>query len=263
MTRSSIRKPTSPAGPPSLSLVIPAYNEAPRIAGTLASAIAFLNAQAYSAELILVDDGSTDATAELARGIIADHGNARLLTIPHAGKAAALRAGISAATNDLVGFSDADLATPLHHLDELRDAIATGCDVAIGSREGAGARRHGEPLHRHVMGRIFNTLVRLLLLPGIQDTQCGFKLFTRDAATQLLARSRLYTGPNQSVTGPRVTAFDVELLLVARRLGFRICTIPVHWTYGSQSKVNPLRDTWQNVRDVLLVRWNDWRGRYR
>ena len=247
---------------PSLSLIIPAYNEAVRIADTLAEAAAYLADQPYRSELLLVDDGSTDGTAAIARRFVAAHPDARLLSIAHAGKAVAIRAGMRAARCDQIAFSDADLATPLSYLAELRAAVANGCDVAIGSREGIGARRLGEPLYRHLMGRVFNLLVRTLLLPGIQDTQCGFKLFTREAVTVLLDRARLYR-TDAAVSGPRVTAFDVELLVIARRRGLRICPIPVVWTYGTQTKVNPVRDTWQNVRDVLLVRWNDWRGRYR
>jgi glycosyltransferase involved in cell wall biosynthesis len=248
--------------PPSLSLVIPAYNEATRIDGTIRAALAFLAAQPYATELIVVDDGSTDATAAIAGPVLTGKPAARLLTIPHGGKAAALRAGIAAACRDQIAFSDADLATPLTYLNELRAAVAGGCDVAIGSREGAGARRVGEPLYRHLMGRVFNLVVRLLLLPAIQDTQCGFKLFRREAATAILGRARLYADPGGIGPGPRVTAFDVELLFVARRLGYRICPVPVVWTYGTRSKVHPLRDTWYNSRDVLLVRLNAWRGRY-
>ena len=258
------RERTTPtATPPSLSLVIPAYNEVDRIAATVEAALAFLAAQPYRAELIVVDDGSGDATGAVATTAVGDDPAGRVLTIPHGGKAAALRAGMRAATMDQVAFSDADLATPLSYLEPLRAALAGGCDVAIGSREGVGARRLGEPFYRHAMGRVFNWLVRLLLLPGIQDTQCGFKLFRREAAAAILDRARLYADAAATVAGPRVTAFDVELLVVARRLGYRVCALPVVWTYGTRSKVHPARDTWQNVRDVLRVRVNAWRGRYR
>ena len=256
-----MRAARSPA-PPSLSLVIPAYNEAERIAATLETVTAFLAAQPYAHELILVDDGSADGTAEIAGAVLRDPPGCRVLTIPHGGKAAAVRAGMAAATMDQIGFSDADLATPLAYLDALRASLAAGCDVAIGSREGVGARRVGEPFYRHLMGRVFNWLVRALLLPGIQDTQCGFKLFQREAAGEILGRAQLYRAP-ETVAGPRVTAFDVELLVVARRLGYRVCPVPVVWTYGERSKVQPAQDTWHNVRDVLRVRINVWRGRYR
>jgi glycosyltransferase involved in cell wall biosynthesis len=247
---------------PSLTLVIPAYNEATRLGETLEAASAYLGGQAYEHELIVVDDGSTDETAAIAAAFAGGQRNVRLLSIPHGGKAAAVRAGMDAASMDLIAFCDADLATPLTHLPEFRVAAANGCAVVIGSREGAGSRRIGEPIYRHLMGRVFNTLVRVLLLPGIQDTQCGFKLFGREAADSILRRARLYSGSSEVVAGPRVTAFDVELLVVARRLGYEVCSIPVVWTYGKQSKVNPARDTWYNLLDVLRVRVNAWRGRY-
>ncbi|CAA9543911.1 MAG: hypothetical protein AVDCRST_MAG73-2217 [uncultured Thermomicrobiales bacterium] len=248
---------------PVLSLIVPAYNEASRIAATVTSAVAYLDAQDDPYELIVVDDGSEDETAAIARSAAAGHPSVSVLSIPHGGKAAATRAGIVHARGELIAFSDADLATPLPYLVELRQAIVNGADVAIGSREGMGARRLGEPAYRHVMGRGFNWLVRLMVLPGLDDTQCGFKMFRRDAARAILQKSRLYADAAEVVNGPRVTAFDVELLVVARRLGHRIQPVPVVWTYGSQSKVNPARDTWHNFRDVVRVRLNDWRGTYR
>jgi hypothetical protein len=139
--------------------------------------------------------------------------------------------------------------------------LERGCDVAIGSREGAGARRIGEPLYRHLMGRAFNGLVRLLLVPGVHDTQCGFKMFRADVARDLMRRSRLYRD-GTAILGPRVTAFDVELLAIARQRGYRVCAAPVVWTYGAGSKVRPARDTWHNMRDVLNVWVNTKRGRY-
>jgi dolichyl-phosphate beta-glucosyltransferase len=247
---------------PSLSLVIPAYNEATRIAGTVREAVAWLDGQPFDTELIVVDDGSDDATAGLAARALSELGRGRLLRIPHGGKAAAVRAGMLAATCEQIAFSDADLATPLPFLAELRAALAAGCDIAIGSREGAGARRFGEPPYRHLMGRVFNGLVRLLLVPGVHDTQCGFKLFRAEVARALLRKSRLYRDGEQIISGPRVTAFDVELLTLARLHGYRLCPVPVVWSYGEGSKVRPARDTWHNVRDVLAVWIAVQRGRY-
>ncbi len=172
---------------PSLSLIIPAYNEAARIDVTIREAGAWLNSQPFATELIVVDDGSDDATAELADRALSELGRGRMLRIAHGGKAAAVRAGMQAATCDQIAFTDADLATPLSYLTELRAALAAGCDVAIGSREGAGARRVGEPSYRHLMGRVFNGLVRLLLIPGVHDTQCGFKLFRAEVARESVA----------------------------------------------------------------------------
>lgn len=247
---------------PSLSLIIPAYNEAARIDGTIREAIAWLSGQPFATELIVVDDGSDDATADLADCAVAELGRGRVLRIAHGGKAAAVRAGMLAATCDQIAFTDADLATPLSYLTELRAALAAGCDIAIGSREGAGARRIGEPPYRHLMGRVFNGLVRLLLIPGVHDTQCGFKLFRGEVLRDLLRRCRLYRDGGQTISGPRVTAFDVELLTIARWNGYRICPVPVVWRYGEGSKVRPARDTWHNVRDVLDVWIAAKRGRY-
>jgi glycosyltransferase involved in cell wall biosynthesis len=246
---------------PSLSLVIPAYNEATRIAATIQTALAWLDEQPFDSELIVVDDGSDDATAEIAEHAVAGCERARVLRLPHGGKAAAVRAGMLAAAGAQIAFSDADLATPLPYLTDLRAALAGGADVAIGSREGAGARRIGEPAYRHIMGRVFNGLVRLLLVPGVHDTQCGFKLFRAETAREILRRARLYR-QSEVVIGPRVTAFDVELLAIARALGYRIEPVPVVWRYGEGSKVRPARDTWHNMRDVLQVWIAAKRGRY-
>ena len=133
----------------------------------------------------------------------------------------------------------------------------------IGSREGEGASREGEPAFRHVMGRVFNRLVRLIAVPGIDDTQCGFKLFRADAVAAIIPRLRLYSADAPVVRGARVTGFDVEVLVIARRQGFRIREEPVRWRYGVQSKVRPIADTFWNLRDVLRVRLNDMRGYYR
>ncbi len=248
---------------PALSVVIPAYNEAHRIVATLHEVLENVPSAFTQIEVILVDDGSTDATLRLATEVAVTEDRLRILSISHAGKAAAVRAGMFAATGDLIVFSDADLATPLSHLTEFATAILGGCDIAIGSREGFGAHRIGEPAYRHVMGRGFNWLVRLIALPGISDTQCGFKMFRRDAAREIMSRTLLYPDGAKTITGPRVTAFDVELLVIARRLSYRTCPIPVTWRYGSHSKVDPARDTWHNLVDVVRVRYHDLRGRYR
>jgi dolichyl-phosphate beta-glucosyltransferase len=247
---------------PSLSLVIPAYNESARIRQTIETAWTYLHDRPYPTELILIDDGSTDDTAAIASAFAANHDRVRVLTIPHGGKAAALRAGLLAGSGDVVAFSDADLATPLEYLEAFRRAILDGDDVVIGSREGVGAKRIDEPAYRHLMGRVFNLIVRLLVLPGIQDTQCGFKMFRREAAQAILDRARLYRRTDAPLKGPRVTAFDVELLVVARQLGLRTTSIPVVWTYGNRSTVNPFRDTLTNFGDVIRVKWHQVRGRY-
>lgn len=243
------------------SLVIPAYNESTRLPATLDAAWTFLHGRNEAFELILVDDGSTDDTAVIARQFAHLHFDVTVITIRHAGKAAAVRAGLDAATGAFVGFTDADLATPLEYLEEFLAISRGGADVVIGSREGVGARRFGEPWYRHVMGRVFNRLVQVLVLPGIEDTQCGFKVFSRQALDQILPRMRLYRD-TERIEGPRVTAFDVELLTIARTRGLRIVAVPVVWTYGTNSKVNPVRDTINNAVDIVRVRINLARGRY-
>lgn len=245
-----------------LSLVIPAYNEAARLSFTLDAAWSYLARSEQTFELILVDDGSTDATASVAESFAATHEGVRVLSIPHAGKAAAVRAGLTSAQGEFVAFTDADLATPLSYLDEFLTLAESSADVVIGSREGTGARRISEPWYRHLMGRVFNRMVQILLLPGIEDTQCGFKLFRGEAARAVLDRALLYRDSTK-IAGPRVTAFDVELLVIARALGLRIVSVPVVWTYGTQSKVNPIRDTVHNALDVLRVRGNLTFGRYK
>lgn len=242
-------------------MIIPAYNEARRIGESLTETWAFLDRQPYTFEIIVADDGSRDRTLAIAEEFGVCHTEMRAVSIPHGGKAAAIRAGMKAALGDLVAFTDADLATPISYLNAFIDALNRGADVVIGSREGQGANRLGEPEYRHLMGRVFNRLVQLSVLPGIHDTQCGFKAFTRFACAEILRRSRLYVDERE-ITGARVTAFDVEMLVIARRIGLRIEEIPVIWTYGEHSKVNPARDTLNNLRDIATVKWNALLGAY-
>ena len=157
-------------------------------------------------------------------------------------------------------FTDADLAVPIEETARFLHSLDDDYGVVIGSREGVGASREGEPAFRHVMGRVFNRLVQLLAVPGINDTQCGFKLFRADAVAAIMPRLRLYGADAPEVRGARVTGFDVEVLVIARRQGFRIREEPVRWRYGVQSKVRPLADTFWNLRDVLRVRLNDCEG---
>ena len=247
---------------PVLSIVIPVYNEEDRLAPCVHEIVAFLERNRIVGELLVVDDGSTDMTAFLARQLASRFEHVHALEEAHRGKARAVISGLRAAKGTFVGFCDVDLATPLETWHACHRALATGADIAIGSREGAGATRIGEPWYRHAMGRVFNGLTRALLLPGIHDTQCGFKFFTRDAIATILPRCQLYAEASV-VSRARVTAFDVELLYIARSKGMCIAEIPVTWTYGAHSKINPITDTLQNLRDVLTVRWYGWRGRYR
>jgi dolichyl-phosphate beta-glucosyltransferase len=247
---------------PSQSVVIPTFNEAERIDRTIETVLHYLSCQPYTSELIVVNDGSSDDTLDRANRWRERSSLISVVDTAHAGKAAAVRRGVETASHELVLFSDADLATPIENLGHFREEIAAGYDIVIGSREGAGASRIGEPAMRHIMGRAFNGLVRVLLLPGIQDTQCGFKLFTQASACDLFSTALLYQAADGLDTGARVTAFDVELLVIARRHGYSIKIVPVTWTFGENSKVSPVHDTINNLSDVLKVKWHDLQGRY-
>lgn len=245
-----------------LSLIIPAYNEERRLPQTLAAVYRYLSNSPWSWEVLVADDGSEDQTPLLVHEWEERDGHIRLLRLPHRGKAAAVRSGVEAAQGTTVFFTDADLSTPIEYLEPACQLLQQGWDVVIGSREGAMARRIGEPLHRHAMGRIYNWLVQALLVPGIPDTQCGFKGFQRSVAIDLFGRTLLYRDEQKIVRGPRVTAFDVELLYLARRRGYRIAVLPVTWHHVAGSKVRPAIDAFLMLRDVLRVRLNAWRGAY-
>lgn len=249
---------------PALTLVIPAYDEAARIGHTLGALAGWLRDPPRApVEVILADDGSGDGTLRCLEAFAREHEAARVLALPHRGKAATVTSGVLAATGARVLFSDADLSVPLSEVGRFADAIDAGADVAIGSREAPGARREREPGYRHLMGRAFNGLVRALVVPGIQDTQCGFKMFSRAAARAIFSRLRRYGPDAPRVRGPMVTAFDVEVLFVARKLGLRVVELPVPWRHGEQSKVRPVVDAVRMTRDVLGVKWADLRGDYR
>ncbi len=244
-----------------LSIVIPAFNEASRLPATLLSVSEWAKSSPLSVEVVVVDDGSDDETLAIAQQFQPGGIGYRVIAEPHRGKASAVRVGMLAGSGNTVLFTDADLSTPIDFADALLKAILNGADIAIGSREGTGSRRVGEPIYRHFMGRGFNALVRLLAVPGIRDTQCGFKAFRREVAHDLFRRVRLYTDERR-VDGPRVTGFDVEVLFLARRFGYRVVETPVFWKHAPGSKVRPLHDSFTMLLDVVRVRYFALRGRY-
>lgn len=246
-----------------LTIVIPAYNEEKRLPANLEKVLAFAQAQPYETEIIIVDDGSTDGTVASVRPFMGRHPRLRLIENDHRGKAYTVRTGMLAATGRYVLFTDADLPTPLEELTKMFAAMQEGYDVVIGSREGLGARRVGEPWYRHFMGRVFNLVVRLVALRQFQDTQCGFKLFTREAAHDLFRHLRLYGEDAKPAKGGTLTGFDVEVLYLAVKFGYRVKDVPVEWHYGESSKVHPVRESARMFLDVVRIRLNDWRGRYR
>lgn len=236
---------------PFLSMVIPAFNEETRISATLASVIDYLGAQGYTWEVVVVDDGSTDATSAFVNAVVDIDDRVRLERVPHRGKGWAVKHGMLAATGELRFMCDADLAMPVAQLSFFIDRMADGYDVVIGSREGAGARRYDESFSRHMRGRVFNWVVRLLAVGRFQDTQCGFKCFTSAAAEELFATQRTVG-----------FGFDVELLYVAIKRRLRILEMPIEWHHQEASTVRSV-DAFLMLRDVLMVRLRDMRGDYR
>ncbi len=248
---------------PFLSIVVPAYNEERRLPQTLDRIDAYLARQSYTSEMIVVDDGSCDRTAEVVESFQTAHPRVRLIRNDHRGKGYAVRTGMLQARGHIVLFSDADLSTPIEETEALLPWFERGYDIVIGSREGTGARRIREPFYRHLMGRVFNFVVRLLTVRDIQDTQCGFKAFRDDVAREVFTCMRLYGENAKRITDSMVTGFDVEVLFIGQKFGYRIKEVPVEWLYSNETKVNPLRDSWRNFRDVVLVRWNDVQGKYK
>ncbi len=229
---------------PQLSVVIPAFNEEARIGPTLAAVTDWLDTKREDYELLVVDDGSRDATPEIVNAANALNPRVKLVQLPHnRGKGAAVKAGVLASTGGEVLFSDADLATPIEELDKLRARLREGFDVAIGSRAvpGADIRTRQHPL-REAMGRTFNVLVRALVLGGIRDTQCGFKLFKGDVGRALFRDAR--------VDG---FAFDVEILLLARGR-YRVAEVPVVWRHVAESKVSPGLDAARMFIDIVRLK---------
>lgn len=228
---------------PFLSLVIPAYNEEQRLPDTLPVALAWLREQSFTWEMRVVDDGSSDGTRDVVAGLAADESRLVLQAEPHRGKGGAVRAGMLASRARYRFLCDADFSMPVQEVERFLPPYLSDYDIAIGTREGPGAVRVGEPWSRHLMGRVFNRLVTTILVPHIEDTQCGFKCFAGDAANGLFERSE--------IDG---FAFDVEVLYLARQEGLRIVEVPITWYYMEASKVKPVRDTWRMFREVLRVR---------
>ena len=245
-----------------LSVVLPAYNEASAIqAGKLAVVADWLAQQPYAAELLVVDDGSSDETARLARcARLAEAVVARVISIEHAGKAAAIVAGVQQARGEVVLLSDVDQATPISEAPKLLEALQ-GAEVAIGSR---GLRRAGAPPGRYLLSWGQVALRQALLGIRIADTQCGFKAFKREAGLSVLERLCIYAPACLgAVRGPSVTSgFDVEFLYVAHRLGYQIREVPVAWSDQATRRVNLTRDAWRGLRDLIRILRAAGRGQY-
>lgn len=238
---------------PYLSIVIPAYNEEQRIGRSLQTVLAYLMKQSYSAEIIVVDDGSDDTTARIVAPLCGHVPPVYLLqNSRNRGKGFSVREGFRNACGEYLLFSDADLSTPIEEMETLFAALREPCDVAIASRALPGSRVEvHQPWYRETMGRLFNVLVQALAVPGIRDSQCGFKCFTREAGHNICHR----------MTRERF-GFDVEMLYLARMLGYRVREVPVIWRNSPQTRVHALYDSCSMLCDVFRIRWNDLCGRY-
>jgi len=229
---------------PFLSVVIPTFNEEARISGTISRVIEYLSAQDYQWEIVVADDGSTDHTTRLVGPEIARHPNIRVVHLIHKGKGWAVKNGMLAAEGEYRLLCDADLSVPIEQVERLLPPTGPEADIVLGSREAPNAMRIGEPSRRHMMGRVFNRLVALLAVPGLADTQCGFKCIRADAVQDLF---------------PRLTldgfAFDAELLHLARKRGLSYSEVGIDWYYRSQSKVRPMQDALAMTIDLLKIRW--------
>lgn len=243
----------SPAGQarPFVSVIVPAYNEERRLADSLKQIQTYFEAQPYASEVIVVDDGSTDRTVNIVEESLRTYPALRLVRAAHGGKGHACKQGVLASKGEWLFLCDSDLSMPIEEFAKFEPFFDGRYEIVIASREAPGARRHGEPKYRHLMGRVFNWLVRTLAVRRIQDTQCGFKTFRADVAKTLFGK--------QTIDG---WGFDVEVLFIAQKRGYRIAEVPINWYYRTHSKVKPVQDTVNMVREVWRVRSNDWRGRY-
>jgi dolichyl-phosphate beta-glucosyltransferase len=237
-----------------ISVIIPAYNEECRLPAYLRTILDYLGQQPSSFEVIVVDDGSSDGTAAVVERFRAENGGVRLIALPsNMGKGYAVKTGMLNASGELRLFTDADGATPITELERLKKELAEGADVAVASRAFQnGSTTVQSRLHRKLIGNMFNFIVRVCAVGGIRDTQCGFKLFTADSANTVFSL--------QTIKG---FGFDVEVLYLSRKKGYRIVEVPVNWTDVTGSKVRLFRDSCRMFRDVLQIRINDLTGAYR
>jgi len=238
---------------PKYSIVIPAYNESARIPATLQSVLETIRSRGWEAEVVVVNDGSRDNTAEVVREIARTAPEIRLLENPsNRGKGYAVRHGILEALGDVVMFSDADLSSPMEEAEGLFAAIANGADIAIGSRWLATSRQtHRQPLYRQIFGRCFNLLTRMVMNLPFADTQCGFKAFTRAAAQTVFQLQTIERW-----------GFDPEILFIALKRGYDIKEVPVSWAHDARTRISYLRDGLQMLKELAIVRWNALLGLY-
>lgn len=226
-----------------LSIIVPAHNEESRLTDTLSQLRDFCESQPFSSEIIIAENASNDKTLVIANDFANRYPEFAVLHDDRPGKGLAIQTGMLAARGEYRFICDADLSMPVQEITRFIPPSLQGVDIAIASREAPGAVRYNEPALRHFVGRVFNNLVRLIILPGLQDTQCGFKCFTQKAAETLF--------PLQTVTG---WTFDVEILAIAQRLGFKIVEVPIPWYHFGSSKVRVLQDSVKMALDLIRIR---------
>lgn len=232
---------------PFLSIVIPAHNEEPRLLRCLEQIDAFLKTQAYQAEAIVVENGSRDRTLEIAQEFAKTHPYVRPMQVSTRGKGLAVKAGMLAAQGDFRFICDVDLSMPIEEIVRFLPPQVTDCDVIIATREGKGAKRVDEPSYRHFMGRVNNWIIKVMAVHEFEDTQCGFKMFAREAAEDLFAVQRM--------TG---IGFDVELLFIAERRKYTIREVPITWYFNADSRMRLVQDSLNMLREIWAIRQN-WR----
>ncbi|MEW6286833.1 MAG: dolichyl-phosphate beta-glucosyltransferase [Chloroflexota bacterium] len=233
-----------------LSVVIPAHNEENRLPASLEQVLRFLAGQAFSSEVVIVENGSSDRTLEIAQEFARQHDNIRVIQSER-GKGAAVRRGMLEARGEYRFMCDADLSMPVEEIVKFIPPALEAFDIAIASREAKGAVRYNEPAYRHLGGRGINFIIQTLILPGLNDTQCGFKCFRAGVAEDIFRLQTLHGW-----------SFDIELLYIARRRGYRIHEVPIHWYYHPDTKVSALRDALRMIRDIFRIHANAWRGLY-
>ncbi len=238
---------------PSHSIIIPAYNEGARVGATLEKVLAYVAERGWSAEVIAVNDGSRDNTAEIIRGYARQNPRLRLLENPgNRGKGYSVRNGMLHAQGEILLFSDADLSSPIEEAEKLLAALHQGADIAIGSRWlRSDLQTQRQPLYRQLFGRIFNLMLRITLGLRFKDTQCGFKAFTRRAAETIFPLQKIERW-----------GFDPELLYLATKFKFKVVEVPVAWAHSEGTRISPLRDGTKMFVEMLRIRWNALTGKY-
>jgi len=242
-----------------LSVVIPAYNEEYNLrTGVLDSVYDYLDKQKYSWEILFVDDGSTDNTAKLALDFAKRHRNFVVLKEPHRGKAGTVTAGVLKSRGEIILFTDTDQATPVDQIAKVLPEFENDYDVVIGSRRG----REGAPIIRKIMAWGLSFLRFLILRLPFRDTQCGFKAFSKKAAKEIFKRLMIFDSKNKNMGASVTAGFDLEILYIARKLGYKIAEVPVDWHHKEGTRVNPIKDSIEGIRDLLLIRFNALQGKY-